>query len=57
MADELVLTTSDKPISEAQKAREFEEHTGTYKAFLVGFKWLTIVTVAILIFLYLVFIH
>lgn len=57
MAENQVATYSDKPISDTQKAKEFEEHTGTYAAFLTGTKWTVIVTVAILIVMYFVFVH
>ncbi|WP_332712336.1 aa3-type cytochrome c oxidase subunit IV [Pelagibacterium mangrovi] len=53
MAENQVATYSNEPISEAQKAKEFEEHTKTYAAFIAGSKWTVIVTVAILVGLYL----
>lgn len=57
MAQEQVATISNKAISATQKAKEFEEHTGTYAAFLFGAKWSVIVTVVLLIGLYFIFIH
>jgi len=57
MAENQVATYSDKPITDTQKAKEFEEHTGTYAAFLSGTKWTVIVTAAILIGLYFIFVH
>lgn len=56
MAENQVATFSNEPISEVEKAKEFEEHTKTYTAFLAGTKWSVIATVAILIVLYLVFV-
>lgn len=56
MAENQVATYSDKPITEAEKAKEFEEHTRTYAAFIAGTKWSVIATVAILIVLYFVFV-
>lgn len=53
MAENQVATYSNEPISEAQKVKEFEEHTKTYAAFIAGSKWTVIVTVAILVGLYL----
>lgn len=57
MAEQQVATYSDKPITETQKEKEFEEHTNTYAAFLSGTKWSVISTAAILVILYLIFVH
>ncbi|WMT86341.1 aa3-type cytochrome c oxidase subunit IV [Pelagibacterium sp. 26DY04] len=56
MAENQVATFSNEPISDAEKAKEFEEHTKTYAGFLAGTKWTVIATVAILVVLYLVFV-
>lgn len=57
MAEQQVASYSDKPISEKQKEKEFEEHANTYAAFLTGTKWSVISTAAILVILYLIFVH
>lgn len=57
MAEQQVATYSDKPITETQKEKEFEEHTNTYAAFLSGTKWSVISTAVILVILYLIFVH
>lgn len=57
MADEMVVSYSDKPITEAQKAKDFEEHAKTYEAFMGWAKWGIIGNVIILIALYFIFIH
>lgn len=57
MAEQQVVTYSDKPISAKQKEKEFEEHTGTYKLFLDLIKWTITITVVILIGLYFIFVH
>ena len=57
MAEQQVASYSDKPISEKQKEKDFEEHTHTYAAFLSGAKWSVISTAAILVILYLIFVH
>ena len=57
MAEQQVATYSNKPISEKQKEKDFEEHTGTYAAFLSGTKWSVISTAVILVILYLIFVH
>ena len=57
MAEQQVITYSDKPISAKQKDKEFEEHTNTYKGFLSLTKWGVIVNVVILIALYFIFVH
>lgn len=56
MAENQVASFSNEPISDAQKEKEFQEHTRTYTAFLEGTKWSVIVTIAILVVLFLIFI-
>lgn len=57
MAEQQVATFSDKPVTAKQKEKEFEEHTKTYGAFLVGSKWSIIVVAVILIALYFFLVH
>ncbi|WP_196260560.1 aa3-type cytochrome c oxidase subunit IV [Pelagibacterium limicola] len=56
MAEQHVATFSNKPISAKQKDKDFEEHSGTYKAFLQLVKWGIIANVIILAVLYFLFI-
>ncbi|RDE08042.1 aa3-type cytochrome c oxidase subunit IV [Pelagibacterium lacus] len=56
MAEEMVATYTDKPLTESQKEKDLVEHTKTYGAFMSGLKWSTIVTAAVLVVLYLVFV-
>lgn len=57
MAEQQTVTFSNKPISAKQLETEFQEHTRTYSGFLRLSKWGILITVAILIGLYFLFIH
>lgn len=57
MAHNQVATYSEKPITDGQKSKEFEEHSRTYSGFLFVTKWSVITTVAILVLLYLFLVH
>lgn len=57
MAEEMVATYSDKPVNQAQKTKDFEEHTRTYAGFMAVVKWSIIVLVVILIGMYFFFVH
>ena len=57
MAEQQMVTFSNKPVSAKQKDKEFEEHTNTYRGFLALSKWGIIVNVVILIALYFIFVH
>lgn len=57
MAEQQLVSFSDKPISARQQEKEFEEHASTYAWFLQLVKWGVIVNVVILIGLYFIFVH
>lgn len=57
MAHNQVATYSDKPITENQKAKDFEEHSKTYGGFVFITKWTVIITSAILVLLYFFLVH
>jgi hypothetical protein len=52
MAEVQTATYSDKPVTEKQKAQDFQEHAKTYHAFLGLAKWGTIAVAVLLIGLY-----
>lgn len=53
MADHQTVTFSDEPLTENQKAEDFQEHTHTYRAFMTLTKWSIIAVTVVLIALYL----
>ncbi|HWJ87038.1 MAG TPA: aa3-type cytochrome c oxidase subunit IV [Pelagibacterium sp.] len=57
MAHNQVATYSDKPITDGQKSKEFEEHSKTYAGFVFITKWSVITLVVILVLLYLFLVH
>lgn len=57
MAEEMVATYSEKPLTDAQKSKDFEEHQRTYAGFMSVTKWGIISNVVLLIVLYFIFIH